>query len=70
MNLAFTNANIKVFDSHENRVNRIDRFPKLIRDQFLNEINFSESYRYTGYINESHNGVDYITKSYHLHMFS
>ena len=63
MNYAFTNANIKVFDSHENRVNRIDRFPKLIRDQFLNEINFSESYRYTGYINESHNGVDYITKS-------
>ncbi|MFL0583703.1 DEAD/DEAH box helicase [Solibacillus silvestris] len=67
MDYAFTNANITVFDSHEHRVKRIDRFPKLIRDQFVKETSMTDSYRYTGFIEQCSEEVPYITKSYPLY---
>lgn len=63
MDYAFTKANIKVFGSQEQRVKRIERFPKLIRDQFTKETSITDSYRYTGFIEESTDEVSYITKS-------
>src|SRR5699024_1128561 len=39
MDHAFISSNVKVFNSHENHVKRIERFPKLIRDQFAKETN-------------------------------
>lgn len=67
MDHAFTSSNVKVFDSHENHVKRIDRFPKLIRDQFANETSITDSYRYTGYIEHSNDEVPYITKLHPLY---
>lgn len=67
MDHAFTRANVKVFDSHENHVKRIDRFPKLIRDQFAKETSFIDSYRYTGYIEHSSDEIPYITKLHPLY---
>lgn len=67
MDYAFTKGNIKVFESHEQRVKRIDRFPKLIRDQYTKETSFADSYRYTGFIEQSNEEVSYITKAYPLY---
>lgn len=67
MAYAFSKANIKVFDSHEQRVKRIERFPKLIRDQYTKETSYSDSYRYTGFIKQSNEEVSYITKAYPLY---
>ncbi|KAA0956135.1 DEAD/DEAH box helicase [Planococcus sp. ANT_H30] len=67
MDHAFTRSNVKVFDSHENHVKRIDRFPKLIRDQFAKETSFTDPYRYTGYIEHSSDEISYITKLHPLY---
>ena len=70
MNYIFTNSNIKVYESHETRIKRIDRFPKLIRDQFAKDINILDSYRYTGYIEQSNDEVPYITKLHPLYVLA
>nr|WP_075982593.1 helicase-related protein [Bacillus massilionigeriensis] len=67
MDYAFKESNIKVFSSQENRVKRIDRFPKLIRDQFAKETSLNDSYRYTGFVEESNEEVQFVTKSYPLY---
>ncbi|MBT2582594.1 helicase-related protein [Planococcus sp. ISL-109] len=67
MDHAFISSNVKVFDSHENHIKRIDRFPKLIRDQFAKETSFTDSYRYTGYIEYSSDEIPYITKLHPLY---
>lgn len=67
LDYAFAKANIKIFDSHEQRVKRIERFPKLIRDQYTKETSYSDSYRYTGFIKQSNEEVSYITKEYPLY---
>ncbi|MCY8752959.1 helicase-related protein [Bacillus inaquosorum] len=67
MDYAFVESNVKVFSSQENRVKRIDRFPKLLRDQFAKETSLTDSYRYTGFVEESTGDVQYVTKSYPLY---
>ncbi|MGK8685805.1 DEAD/DEAH box helicase [Bacillus cereus] len=67
MDYAFTESNVKVFDSHEHRVKRIDRFPKIIRDQFAKETTMYDSYRYTGFIEHGNEEIHYVTKTYPLY---
>ncbi|MQR86866.1 DEAD/DEAH box helicase [Bacillus megaterium] len=67
MDYAFSEAKVKVFNSHENRVKRIDRFPRLIRNQFAKETRLSEAYRYTGFLKYSTENVRYVTKTYPLY---
>lgn len=64
---AFNISNVRIFNSHKNQVKRIERFPKLIRDQFVRETNTNESYRYTGYIEHSNEDTIYMTKSHPLY---
>ncbi|MCM3358658.1 helicase-related protein [Psychrobacillus sp. MER TA 171] len=66
---ALKESKVKVFDSHEGKVKRIDRFPKLIRDQFSKMTKLDDSYRFTGFIEHSNSDVQYVTKThpiYHL----
>ncbi|ANU22009.1 DEAD/DEAH box helicase [Planococcus donghaensis] len=67
MDHAFISSNVKIFNSHENQIKRVDRFPKLIRDQFAKEGSFTDSYRYTGYMKHSSDEVSYITKLHPLY---
>ncbi|MCR6524421.1 DEAD/DEAH box helicase [Lysinibacillus capsici] len=67
MDYALENANIKIFESQEGQVKRIDRFPKLIRDQFTKQLKLNDSYRYTGYIEQATEEIQYVTKEYPLY---
>lgn len=67
MDYAFKGANVKVFESQERQVRRIERFPKLLRDQFPDETATSKTYRYTGFIGSSEDEVEYVTKSHPLY---
>lgn len=67
MDNAFANANIKVFDSQDGQVKRIERFPKLIRDQFTKPLRLHDSYRYTGYMEQATEEIQYVTKEYPLY---
>lgn len=67
---AFANANVKVHESQNGQVKRIDRFPKLIRDQFTKQLKLDDSYRYTGYVEQATEEIQYITKESPLYKLS
>lgn len=67
MDYVFKNSNIKVFESQNGLVKRIERFPKLIRDQFARSFNIHDTYRYTGFNDQSTDEIQYVTKEFPLY---
>lgn len=62
INYVLKKNNVKVIDSQENKVHRIERFPKLLRDQYSKKLKLDETYRYTGYSEYQTEEVEYVSK--------
>ncbi|MBE1555498.1 helicase-related protein [Sporosarcina limicola] len=67
---ALKESKVKVFDSQEGKVKRIERFPKLIRDQFSKIAKLDDSYRFTGFVEHSDSDVQYVTKTHPIYQLS
>ncbi|WP_203246554.1 DEAD/DEAH box helicase [Sporosarcina beigongshangi] len=67
---ALKESKVKVFDSQEGKVKRIERFPKLIRDQFSKNTKLDDSYRFTGFVEHSDSDVQYVTKTHPIYQLS
>lgn len=65
-NYIFEKNNIKIFNTSDHKIYRIERFPKLVRDQYFKKYNLQDSYRYTGFEESSVNEVKLITKEHPL----
>lgn len=65
-----TDANVKIFNSQDEKVKRIERFPKLIRDKYSKVMKFDDSYRFTGYLDHSDNEVQYMTKTHPVYQLA
>ena len=67
---ALKESKVKVFDSQEGKVKRIERFPKLIRDQFSKIAKLDDSYRFTGFVEHSDSDIQYVTKTHPIYQLS
>ncbi|RTQ92247.1 DEAD/DEAH box helicase [Lysinibacillus telephonicus] len=62
VNYVLKQNNVKINDSQDNKVHRIERFPKLLRDQYSKQLKLDDTYRYTGYSEYQTDEVDYLSK--------